>query len=93
MVRHYVSLVMMRKIRKSRGVCVSCRTHVFVEVHEVGHDLDVGVVDVGLADDFLQDVTQASREDEDGDVVLLQVFKELQIAIPENKQTQKGTGW
>ena len=46
-------------------------THVFIEVHEVGDDLDVGVVDSGLADDLLQHVAQAGGEDEDGHIVLL----------------------
>lgn len=64
----------------------SNKTHVVVEVHEVGDDLDVGVVDSGLADDFLQDVAQTGREDEDGDVVLLQAVKELLKAFPESQQ-------
>lgn len=64
----------------------SNKTHVVVEVHEVGDDLDVGVVDSGLADDFLQDVAQTGREDEDGNVVLLQAVKELLKAFPESQQ-------
>lgn len=60
-------------------------TYVVIKVHEVGHDLDVGVVDSGLADDFLQDVAQTGGEDEDGHVVLLQAVKELLKAFPENQ--------
>lgn len=72
----------------SRGA-EACRTHIVVEVHEVGDDLDVGVVDSGLADDFLQDVTKASGEDEDRHVVLMQPVEELLIAFPDTKQTQR----
>lgn len=71
----------------SRGA-EACRTHIVVEVHEVGDDLDVGVVDSGLADDFLQDVTKASGEDEDRHIVLMQPVEELLIAFPDTKQTQ-----
>lgn len=67
-----------------------CGTHVLVKVHEVGDDFDVGVVDSGLADDFLQDVAQASGEDEDRHVVLMQAVEELLETIPE---TEKGTSW
>lgn len=70
-----------------------CRTHVVVEVHEVGDDLDVGVVDSGLADDFLQDVAQAGGEDEDRHIVLLQAVEELLKAFPDTQQTWRETRW
>lgn len=66
----------------------ACRTHIVVEVHEVGDDFDVGVVDAGLVDDFLQDITQACREDEDRHFVLMQAVKELLIAVPEREDTK-----
>lgn len=67
-----------------------CRTHIIIKVHEVGDDLDVGVVDSSLADDFFEDVAQASREDEDRHVMLLQAIKELLKAFPETKQRKVG---
>lgn len=85
----YVSLLMRLNCNMSRGA-EACRTHIVVEVHEVGDDLDVGVVDSGLADDFLQDVTKAGGEDEDRHIVLMQPVEELLIAFPDTKQTQRG---
>lgn len=64
-------------------------THILVKVHEVGDDFDVGVVDSGLVDDFLQDVAKASGEDEDRHIVLMQAVKELLEAIPEAKNTER----
>lgn len=64
---------------------LSCRTHIFIKVHEVGDDLDVGVVDSGLMENFLQDVSQAGREDEDRYVVLVQPVEELLKAFPGSK--------
>lgn len=46
------------------------------------------MVDSGLTDDFLQDVAQASGEDEDRHIVLLEAVEELLIAFPESEQTQ-----
>lgn len=63
---------------RDRGV----RTHIVIKVHEVGDHLDVGVVDASLVDDLLQHITQPSREDEDGHVVLLQAVEELLVAVP-----------
>lgn len=71
---------------RSRGAEAN-RTHIIIEIHEVGDDLDVGVVDSGLADDFLQHVTQASRKDEDRNIVLMQAVKELLVAFPDTKKT------
>lgn len=69
-------------------------THVFVKVHEVGDDLDVGVVDSGLADDLLQHVAQAGGEDEDGHVVLLQAVKELLVSLPgTGRKGKEGSHW
>jgi len=49
--------------------------HLIVKVHVVGHHVDVGVEDVGLTDNLFEDVTDASGEDEQGDVVLMQLIK------------------
>lgn len=63
------------------------KTHIVVKVHEVRHDPDIGVVDPSLADDFLQNVTQPSREDEDRHIVLMQTVEEMLIAFPDRQQT------
>lgn len=57
-------------------------SHVIVEVHVVGHHVDVGVEDVGLTDNLFNDVPDASREDEQGDVVLVQLVEQFIEPIP-----------
>lgn len=60
----------------------SLHTHTVIEVHVVGHHIDIGVEDIGLTDNLLEDVTNTSREDEHGDVVLMQLIKQLIESIP-----------
>lgn len=57
-------------------------THTVIKVHVVGHHVDVGVEDVGLTDNLLEDITNASREDEHGDAVLMQLIKQFIESIP-----------
>lgn len=45
------------------------------------------MVDASLVDDLLQHVTQPSREDEDGHVVLLQAVEKLLVAVPVKHNT------
>lgn len=51
-------------------------THCLIKVHVVGEDFDIGMEDTRLADHLLQDVSDPSREDEEGDANLIKVVKE-----------------
>lgn len=62
-------------------------THRFIKVHVVGEDFDVGVEDPRLANDLFQNVSYASRKDEQWDVVLVQVVEEELEAISIKTQT------
>lgn len=62
-------------------------THRFIKVHVVGEDFDVGVEDPLLANNLFQNVSYASRKDEQWDVVLVQVVKEELEAISIKTQT------
>lgn len=64
-------------------------THRLVEVHVVGEDFDVGVEDVKVSNHLLQDVSDPSREDEQGDVVLVQLVEEELVAIPVQPSKRK----
>lgn len=57
-------------------------THRFIKVHVVGEDFDIGVEDSRLANNLFQNVSYASRKDEQRDVVLVQMVKEELEAIP-----------
>lgn len=57
-------------------------THVLIEIHVVGHDVDVGVQHFHLADDLLQDIPDARGEDEKGDVILVEGVEERLVALP-----------
>lgn len=59
--------------------------HVVVKIHVVGYDVDVGMEHLHLPDDFFQDVANASREDEQGDVVLVQGVEESPVPLPERE--------
>lgn len=56
--------------------------HRFIKVHVVGEDFDVGVEDSRLANNLFQNVSYASRKDEQRDIVLVQMVKEELVAIP-----------
>lgn len=62
-------------------------THRFIKVHVVGEDFDVGVEDPRLANDLFQNVSDASREDEQRDVALVQVVEEELEAVSVRTQT------
>lgn len=61
------------------------QAHVFVKVHVVRHDVDVGVEHLHLPDNLLQDVTNARREDEKGNVVLVEGVEERLVSLPEKR--------
>ena len=56
-----------------------------VKVHVIGDDVDVGMEDMVLSDHLLQHITNASREDQQRDLVFVQVVKKLFVAIPQHK--------
>lgn len=56
--------------------------HRFIKVHVVGEDFDIGVEDSRLANNLFQNVSYASRKDEQRDIVLVQMVKEELVAIP-----------
>lgn len=56
--------------------------HRFIKVHVVGEDFDIRVEDPRLANYLFQNVSYASREDEQWDIVLVQMVKEELEAIP-----------
>lgn len=57
-------------------------THTLIKVHVIGDDVDVGMENPSLADHLFQDVSYPSREDEQGDAVLMQVVKEELVVLP-----------
>lgn len=64
-------------------------THRFIKVHVVGEDFDIGVEDSRLANNLFQNVSYASRKDEQRDIVLVQMVKEELEAIPINTDIPK----
>ena len=54
-----------------------------VEVHVVGDDVDIGMEDMVLSDHFLQHIANASREDQQRDLVLGQSVKKHFVVVPE----------
>lgn len=75
---------------------LSWKTYIVIEVHEVGNDLDVGVINGRLAHDFLKDISKTGREDEDRHVVLMQAIEELLITLSVTKHTEliyPSLGW
>lgn len=56
--------------------------HVLVEIHVIGHDVDVGVEHFHLADNLFQHVPDARGEDEKRDVILVEGVEERLVALP-----------
>lgn len=64
--------------------CMKCaETYGPVKVHVVGDDADVRMEDVVLMDHLLQDVPDASGEDQQRDLVLVQMVEKHFVAISE----------
>lgn len=59
--------------------------HVFIKVHVVRHNVDVGVEHFHLSDNLLQDITNARRKDEQGNVVLVEGVEERLVSLPEKR--------
>lgn len=56
--------------------------HIFVKIHVVRHNVDVGVEHFHLSDNFFQDIANARGEDEEGDVVLVEGVEERLVSLP-----------
>lgn len=77
----------------SGGQVIVCgvATHRLIKVHVVGDDLDIWVEDLSLAYHLFQDVSYSSREDEQGDAVLIQVVEEILVAVPVKRNEKEST--
>lgn len=59
--------------------------HIFVKIHVVRHNVDIGVEYFLLSDNFFQDITNARRKDEKGNAVLVEGVEERLVSLPEKK--------
>lgn len=61
-------------------------SYIVIEIHEVGHYFDIGIINTSLPDDLLQYVSDAGREYEHGDTVLLELIEEILISFPAGRR-------
>lgn len=59
--------------------------HIFIKVHVVRHNVDIGVEYLHLSDNFFQDITNARGKDEEGNAVLVEGVEERLVALPEKR--------
>ena len=61
--------------------------HLFVKLHVVRHNVNVGVEHSPLPNNLFQDIANARGKDEKGNVVLGEGMEERLVAIPEKDES------